>query len=53
MIFFEDGDLLPELAPIWAHWFSSGEVHRVDSDDGSALVCLRSLLARAQKQQPG
>jgi hypothetical protein len=53
MILFEDGGLLAELAPMLAHWLSSGEVHQVESVDGSALVCLNSLLARAQKQQPG
>ena len=27
-------------------WMNSGELHRLQGDDGSALICLNSLLAR-------
>jgi len=30
-------------------WLNSGELHRIQSLDGSALICLNSLLARMQK----
>jgi hypothetical protein len=29
-------------------WLNSGELHRSQTDDGSARVCLNSLLARVQ-----
>jgi len=48
MLVLEAG-LLPGHA--LAHWLNSGDVHRVESADGSSLVCLDSLLARAQKHQ--
>jgi len=32
-------------------WLGSEELHRVQSPDGSGLICLNSLLARAQKTQ--
>lgn len=48
MVLLETG-LLPEHVPPLAQWLNSGEVHRVQSADGSSLVCLDSLLARAQK----
>ena len=50
VILLEPG-LLPEHAPALAHWLNSGDVHCVESADGSSLVCLDSLLARAQKHQ--
>jgi len=50
MILLETG-LLPEYAPALAQWLNSGTVHRVESADGSSLVCLDSLLAFAQKHQ--
>ena len=34
--------------PALEAWLNSGELHRSRSDDGSALVCLNSLLARVQ-----
>ena len=30
-------------------WLNSEELHRVQATDGSALICLNSLLARVQK----
>ena len=50
MISLETGHL-PEDVPVLAKWLTSGEVHRVESADGSSLVCLNSLLASAQKHQ--
>ena len=32
-------------------WLSSEDLHRLRSTDGSALICLNSLLARVQKPQ--
>ncbi len=32
-------------------WLNSEELHRLESVDGSALICLNSLLARVQKNQ--
>ena len=29
-------------------WLNSGELHRVETADGSAMICLNSLLARVQ-----
>ena len=34
--------------PAVEKWFNSGELHRSQAADGSALVCLNSLLARVQ-----
>jgi len=33
-------------------WLNSGELHRSKADDGSALVCLNSLLARVRNTKP-
>jgi hypothetical protein len=52
MLLFEDAGLLTEHAPVLAEWLKSGEVHCMDSIDGSVLVCLDSLLARAQNGSP-
>lgn len=30
-------------------WINSKEIHRLEATDGSALICLNSLLARVQK----
>jgi hypothetical protein len=34
--------------PALEAWLNSGELHRSQAADGSALVCLNSLLARVQ-----
>jgi len=52
VVLLENGGLLTEHAPVLAQWLNSGEVHRVESVDGSSLVCLDSLLARAQNTKP-
>jgi hypothetical protein len=33
-------------------WLNSGELHRSQAADGSAVVCLNSLLARLQNTKP-
>jgi hypothetical protein len=33
-------------------WLNSGALHRSKADDGSALVCLNSLLARVRNTKP-
>jgi len=34
--------------PALGDWINSGELHRLQGDDGSALICLNSLLARVR-----
>jgi hypothetical protein len=34
-------------------WLNSGDLHRSQTADGSALICLNSLLARVQKTKTG
>jgi hypothetical protein len=29
-------------------WINSGELHRLQGEDGSTLICLNSLVVRAQ-----
>jgi len=36
-----------------AEWLKSEELHRSESPDGSSLICLNSLLARAQNTNAG
>ena len=38
--------------PALEAWLNSGELHRSQAGDGSALVCLNSLLARVQNTKP-
>lgn len=33
------------------HWLNSGELHRLQADDGRELICLQSLLARVHYTQ--
>ncbi len=33
-------------------WLNSGELHRLQTADGSTLICLNSLLARVQNAKP-
>ena len=51
-LLLDSAGLLAEHVPLLAQWLDSGEVHRVESADGSSLLCLDSLLARAQKYKP-
>ena len=34
--------------PALEEWINSSELHRLQGEDGSALICLNSLLARVQ-----
>jgi hypothetical protein len=56
MIALENMGVISNLErPELEEWLSSGELHRLQAADGSALTCLNSLLARVQKAtiQPG
>jgi hypothetical protein len=56
MIALEDMGVISNLErPELEEWLNSGELHRFQAADGSALTCLNSLLARVQKttMQPG
>jgi len=50
MIALENVGLVSNLErPALEEWLNSADVHRLESGDGSVLVCLNSLLARVQK----
>ena len=34
-------------------WLNSGELHRLQTADGSTLICLNSLLARVRNKKTG
>jgi hypothetical protein len=56
MIALEDMGVISNLErPELEEWLNSGELHRLQAADGSALTCLDSLLARVQNttMQPG
>jgi hypothetical protein len=56
MIALEDMGVISNLErPELEEWLNSGELHRLQATDGSALTCLNSLLARVQRttMQPG
>lgn len=49
MIALENLGVISNLdRPALEEWLNSGEMHRVETADGSALICLNSLLARVQ-----
>ena len=49
MIALENVGVVSNLdRPALEAWLNSGELHRSQAGDGSALVCLNSLLARVQ-----
>lgn len=53
MIDLENVGVVSNLSrPALKAWLNSGELHRSQVGDGSALVCLNSLLARVQKTKP-
>ena len=39
--------------PSLEEWINSGDLHRLQRDDGSTLICLNSLLARVRNTQTG
>lgn len=49
MIALENAGVISNLEPpALEEWLNSGELHRSQAGDGSALICLNSLLARVQ-----
>jgi hypothetical protein len=53
MIALESVGVISNLSrPAVEAWLNSGELHRSQAGDGSALVCLNSLLARVQNTKP-
>lgn len=50
MIAWQEVGVISNLdRPAMEQWLNSGELHRSQASDGSARVCLNSLLARVQK----
>ena len=41
----------PTRPALTEEWINSGELHRLQRDDGSVLICLNSLLARVRNTQ--
>jgi hypothetical protein len=53
MIALENVGMVSNLnRPALEAWLNSGELHRSQAGDGSALVCLNSLLACVQNTKP-
>ena len=53
MIALEDAGLISNLdRPALEEWLNSGELHRSQAADGSAVICLNSLLARVPNTKP-
>jgi hypothetical protein len=49
MLALENAGVISNLEkPALEEWLNSGELHRSATADGSALICLNSLLARVQ-----
>lgn len=49
MVALENVGVISNLEPAaLEEWLNSGELHRSQTADGSALICLNSLLARVQ-----
>jgi hypothetical protein len=49
MIVLANLDAIPNLErPVLEAWLNSADLHRSLADDGSNLICLNSLLARAK-----
>ena len=54
MIALENVGVISNLDPVaLEEWLNSGELHRSQTADGSALICLNSLLARMQNTRTG
>jgi hypothetical protein len=54
MITLENVGVISNLEqPALEEWLNSEELHRSQAADGSALICLNSLLARVQKTKTG
>jgi hypothetical protein len=53
MITLEDAGVISNLERrALEEWLNSGELHRSQAADGSAVVCLNSVLARVQNTKP-
>jgi hypothetical protein len=49
MIALENAGVISNLEPTaLEEWLNSGQMHRSQATDGTALICLNSLLARVQ-----
>jgi hypothetical protein len=54
MIALENAGVISDLdRRALEEWLNSGDLHRLQAADGSALICLNSLLARVQKTRTG
>ena len=52
MVALENLQVVSNLdGPSLEKWINSGELHRLQSADGSTLICLNSLLARVRNTQ--
>ena len=52
MIALQDTRVVQNLEqPALEQWLNAGELHRSQAADGSALICLDSLLARVQNAE--
>jgi hypothetical protein len=52
MIALEDTRVISNLdQPALEQWLNAGELHRSQAADGSALICLDSLLAHVQNTE--
>ena len=53
MVALENLQVISNLdRPTVEEWINSSELHRLQGDDGSALICLNSLLARVRNTKP-
>jgi hypothetical protein len=49
MVALENLEVISNLdRPALEEWINSGELHRLQGEDGSTLICLNSLLIRVQ-----
>ncbi|HTI39696.1 MAG TPA: hypothetical protein VL484_19200 [Vicinamibacterales bacterium] len=53
MVLLVPGAISGPDAALLAAWLKSGDVHRSTRPDGTALICVRSLLARKEKPRTG
>lgn len=54
MIALENAGVISNLEPAaLEEWLNSGELHRSQTRDGLAQICLNSLLARVQNRKAG
>jgi hypothetical protein len=52
MVALENLEVISNLdRPALEEWINSDELHRLQGEDGSALICLNSLLARVRNNK--